>query len=315
VITLRYSLVQPRISSDATIESAETIAIRSTTGGTIARILVEKNEPVHSGQIIAELDHTALDHELANARIEVESALQLMHVAKLEYETLLKNPPELEEFQCGPSEQNDCNLTALREKLDLSVLRVTSSFDKLNKIEAGIEQHFVRSGVSGSIATLEVQSGSSVSTDAIIAQIATDTDLAVVLQVAEKKVRDNPPLRSATITPSQYTGSSTIDGKVTRIGPCHEANCQIRIEFRNPGPICSGMNAHIELNLGEQRPALTVPENALMLLDDTNASILRVANGKLETRPVETEEISPGLYEIKSGGYDGMAVLLNAAGK
>ena len=119
----------------------------------------------------------------------------------------------------------------------------------------------------------------------------------------------------ATVSVSAYPNRQ-FDGKVTYVASILDKDTRTamaRIEVPNAdGALRPGLFANISIEKPERRPALRVPEGALVLLQGQTTAF--VAEGKgFEPRPVEIGERTGGMAVIKSGLEAGDQVVVSGA--
>ena len=146
----------------------------------------------------------------------------------------------------------------------------------------------------------------------------TIADLSTVWVEASIYERDLPGIAvgaKATVTVSAYPDRQ-FDGEVTYVASILDKDTRTataRIEVANAdGALRPGLFANISIEKPERRPALRVPEGALVLLQGQTTAF--VAEGKgFEPRPVEIGERIGGMAIIKSGLEAGDQVVVSGA--
>lgn len=146
----------------------------------------------------------------------------------------------------------------------------------------------------------------------------TIADLSTVWVEASIYERDLPGIAvgaKATVTVSAYPDRQ-FDGQVTYVASILDKDTRTataRIEVANAdGALRPGLFANISIEKPERRPALRVPEGALVLLQGQTTAF--VAEGKgFEPRPVEIGERIGGMAAIKSGLEAGDQVVVSGA--
>lgn len=146
----------------------------------------------------------------------------------------------------------------------------------------------------------------------------TIADLSTVWVEASIYERDLPGMAvgaKATVSVSAYPNRQ-FDGKVTYVASILDKDTRTamaRIEVPNAdGALRPGLFANISIEKPERRPALRVPEGALVLLQGQTTAF--VAEGKgFEPRPVEIGERTGGMAVIKSGLEAGDQVVVSGA--
>jgi Cu(I)/Ag(I) efflux system membrane fusion protein len=142
-------------------------------------------------------------------------------------------------------------------------------------------------------------------------------DISVVWAVADVPEGDLPQIavgESATVRPR---GSDhAYAGKISLIYPTINAatrTARVRIELPNPdGVLLPDMYADVEIETGNGKPVLAVPDGAVIDGGDRQVVIVDKGEGRLEPRPVRTGRRGGGFVEIKDGVAEGDKVVTAA---
>jgi len=142
------------VSSSGTLSAVGTVDVGTQVSGTIARILVDYNEPVRAGQVLAVLDTTMLSASVRDARAGVVRARALHAQAVRDFE----REQELHENELISDAQFSDTQTAM-ETARAGVLSAEASLDRSR---ANLRYAVVRSPISGTVIMRNIEPGQTV---------------------------------------------------------------------------------------------------------------------------------------------------------
>jgi multidrug efflux pump subunit AcrA (membrane-fusion protein) len=154
-------------------------------------------------------------------------------------------------------------------------------------------------------------------------QPSTDTfligDLSQVWMLASVRQEQLAELRvgqSATVNLQGTTGQS-FTGKITNLGqeldPATRA-MQVRIVLNNPGNrLRPEMLATAEIPVGERKPAMIVPSDAIQQIDGQDVVFVRTAADRFTVRPVHTGETAGGKTPVLDGLKAGEQIVVRGS--
>jgi membrane fusion protein, copper/silver efflux system len=143
-------------------------------------------------------------------------------------------------------------------------------------------------------------------------------DLSVVWVLADVAERDLgliAPGQAVRVTPRGYP-DRTFTGKIGLIYPVlnkETRTARVRIELANPDTILRpNMYADVVIASGSQKPAIAVPENAIINSGTRQIVILDKGEGRFEPREVKAGMRGDGYVEIKDGVSESDKVVVAA---
>jgi len=154
-------------------------------------------------------------------------------------------------------------------------------------------------------------------------QPSTDTfligDLSQVWMLASVRQEQLAELRvgqSATVNLQGSTGQS-FTGKITNLGqeldPATRA-MQVRIVLNNPGNrLRPEMLATAEIPVGERKPVMLVPSDAVQQIDGQDVVFVRTAADRFTVRPVHTGETAGGKTPVLDGLKAGEQIVVRGS--
>jgi len=254
------------VSSSGTLSAVGTVDVGTQVSGTIARILVDYNEPVRAGQVLAVLDTTMLSASVRDARAGVVRARALRDQAVRDYE----REQELHENDLISDAQLSDTQTAV-ETARAGVLSAEASRDRSR---ANLKYAVVRSPITGTVIMRNIEPGQTVA-----ASFSTPTLFVIADDLAEMEIHalvDESDIgviregQSVRFTVEAYMDEE-FTGTVRQIWlqPQTVQNVvmyTVVVEARNDGGLLyPGMTATTDFLVDERRDVLMVPNAALKL--------------------------------------------------
>ena len=154
-------------------------------------------------------------------------------------------------------------------------------------------------------------------------QVSTDTfvigDLSQVWMLASVRQEHLAEIRvgqPATVT-LQGATSQSFSGKITNLGqeldPATRA-MQVRIVLNNPGNrLRPEMLATAEIPVGERKPVMIVPSDAVQQIDGQDVVFVRTAADRFTVRPVRTGETAGGKTPVVDGLKAGEQIVVRGS--
>lgn len=269
------------VTANGTLQPTHKADIGSELSGTVARVLVDVNDRVKKGQVLAELDTGRLDDQVARSRAALDVAQARVRQAQATVQEAGGNLQRLEEVArlSGGRVPSQAELASAKAALaraqaeaasanaGVADARAALSADETNRRKASI-----RSPINGVVLSRSVDPGNAVaaSLQAVtlftLAEDLAQMKLAVNIDEADVgQVRDGQkasftvsayPSRSypATVTRVSY-GSTTKDNVVTYIAELRVDNADLTLR--------PGMTASALIVAAERTDVLQVPNAAL----------------------------------------------------
>jgi HlyD family secretion protein len=268
------------VTATGTLQPTNTVSVGSELSGIIKSVEVTYNDRVKEGQVLAKLDTSKLEAQLAQARATLESAqakvLQAQATVK-ETRTKLAQLQHARTLSGGkvPSqtEMDAAEAAYERAQADLASAKAAVSQAKatIQSIETDLSKSFIRSPINGVVLNRKVEPGQTVAASFqtpelfVLAEDLTKMDLHVNVDEADvSKVKEG---QEATFTVDAYPhrefkavvkqvryASTTVSGVVT-----YEAILDVNNEDLALRP---GMTATARIVVQEVKDALVVPSAA-----------------------------------------------------
>jgi len=287
------------------------VNVGSRISGTVVNLSVEVGDRVEVGQLLAELDTTALEAAADQVRADVALAHPRVALA----ESILKRRQRLAGQGLASAEDLD---TAQR---DLAVERaqLEASRARLRSAEIVLGYSRITAPIRGVVAEVTTREGETVAADFSAPTFVTILDLErleVLAYVDETDIGRVEVGQAATFTVDTYPGTEFTAG-VNTIQPRAElqnsvVNYIVRLDFETVDDFIlrPEMTAHVRLVVAEREDALTVPRNALKRRDGRQFVLVQRGDDWVETA-VRTGWRSESTVEILSGVSQGDVIDLN----
>jgi HlyD family secretion protein len=252
------------VSCTGTLQAVGTVEVGTEVSGTIEKVLVDYNDRVKKGQILAELDLELFEAEADKARGEALRSRALLQQAEAEYR---RNQPLLAEGHLSAQEFLDYETGLATAKADLMTAEAA-----LKKAETNLRNASIRSPIDGTVIERQIEKGQTVAAsfntptlfilaeDLARMEIEADVDESDIGQIRKgQKVR---------FTVQAYHDKE-FDGRVAqvRLNPTEESNVvtyTVVVEAANgEGLLLPGMTATADFVVDGVENALLVPDAAL----------------------------------------------------
>ena len=290
----RSIVVSARASG--TVQPDTVVEVKSKASGEILEMRVETGQTVERGTLLVRVDQRTPRNRLNQAQADLD-------VAKARFENAeaqRKRSDELFKTQSISTEEHETAVLAVANARAV----VVGAQVALENAKIAMEDTDVRAPITGTIISKSVERGQVISSPTsdvgggtVLLKMA-DLNLVQVRTLVDEtdigKIRAG--LR-ATVTVGSYP-NQPFEGSVLKIEPLAETvqnvtmfAVQVRIENRN-GLLKPGMNADVEVHIGQRDSVLAVPNAALRTPRDVNsaATVLGIDPERLKTLLADAEK-------------------------
>jgi HlyD family secretion protein len=290
----RSIVVSARASG--TVQPDTVVEVKSKASGEILEMRVETGQTVERGTLLVQVDQRTPRNRLNQAQADLD-------VAKARFENAeaqRKRSDELFKTQSISTEEHETAVLAVANARAV----VVGAQVALENAKIAMEDTDVRAPITGTIISKSVERGQVISSPTsdvgggtVLLKMA-DLNLVQVRTLVDEtdigKIRAG--LR-ATVTVGSYP-NQPFEGSVLKIEPLAETvqnvtmfAVQVRIENRN-GLLKPGMNADVEVHIGQRDSVLAVPNAALRTPRDVNsaAQVLGIDAERLKTLLADAEK-------------------------
>jgi HlyD family secretion protein len=252
------------VTATGTLEAVTTVQVGSQVSGTIAALYVDFNGIVKKGQVVAQLDPTFLDAQVAQAQADLDREKASTELSRREYERSLK----LFEEQMISESERDITLT----NYELAKTREQSAEAALDRVKTNLEYATIVSPIDGVVISRNVDVGQTVAASLqapTLFTIAQDlTQMQVKASIDEADIGRIKEGQDALFTVDAYPERS-FKGSVRqiRLSPQVVQNVvsyDVIITVSNPDMVLKpGMTANVTVLIDQRQDVLKVPSAAL----------------------------------------------------
>ncbi len=326
IIPVQRGDVTETVTASGNIQPINTISVGTQISGIVETVLVDYNDEVEKGQLLAQLDTALLTESKNDAKARLDLANARQKVAQLNYnryEKLYKDKL----IAKATLEESEIALAAA----DAEVLTATADLNKANR-NYGYAQ--ITSPVSGTVISKEVEQGQTVAasfqTPTLFTIAENLSDMQIEANIAEADIGSIVKDMPATFTVDAYPNDTFVGVvKQVRLSPTEESNVvmyTVVIDVDNSSrKLLPGMTAFVNIVVHEAKDTLRIPTSALQFkpsallrqsvekkkidLKPTESMVYVFRDGKLVPVVFERGIADVSYVEVKSGLKEGDGVI------
>jgi len=200
------------------------------------------------------------------------------------------------------------------EDIQIADAGVEQTRAEIKRLQAQIEQTFIRAPVDGIITKRDAHIGDIAQAGKMMFSLARDSRLELRAQVPETDLKVLKPEQAVTIV-SALTGSEGIAGQVREISPQIDSATRlatVRIDIPTSSGVKPGMYAEGRIQIGKNE-ALVVPLQAVISEDDKSV-VFVVHQNTVESRTITVGTRTNDIVEVTSGLMPEDLVVVSGAG-
>ncbi len=272
------SNISTTITATGTIEAVTTVDVGTQVSGIVNKIYVDYNSVVKKGQVIAVLDQTNLQSELASAQANLASAQANVRSAQSELTYQQKNfarYKELHSKQLVATSEYDVALESYRkaqESFKSAQQSVTVAQQSVSKAKTNLGYATITSPIDGVVISKEVEEGqtvaSSFSTPTLFTIAKDLTDMQCIADVDEADIGGVREGQRVTFTVDAYP-DDVFSGLVKQVRQnATTTNNVVTYEVVISAPnsdlkLKPGLTANVTIFTSEANDVLSIPTKAL----------------------------------------------------
>lgn len=291
--TVEEGDIESVVSATGTLSAVRTVQVGTQTSGLIESLLVDFNDKVREGQVIARLDTTLLVSAVSDAEANLERATAELKQARRDLERLTATHAQ------GITSDSDFNKA--QYNLDVATAGVKSASVAVSRARQNLGYATIRAPVSGTVVERDVDVGQTVAASLSAPKlflIANDlSEMQILASVDESdigRVKAGQPVR---FTVKAYAGR-TFPGTVSqvRLQSATEQNVvsyTVVVAVKNPaGLLLPGMTATVEFVTATAKGILKVP-NAALRFRPPQEALAKLAEAGRRERPSAGAGLGP----------------------
>lgn len=252
------------VSSTGTLAAVGTVEVGTQVSGTIDQVLVDYNDHVTRGQVLAVLDLSLFEASVTEAEAGMMEARAKLTQAKAELE---RNKPLYRSGNLSAQEYLDLETTVV-----LGQAGVMSAEATLKRAKTNLENARIRSPITGTVMTRSIEKGQTVaasySTPTLFVIAEDLSRMQIEASVDESDIGQIREKQSVRFTVQAYP-DETFTGAVSqiRLNPTTVSNVvtyTVMVDAANPkGFLLPGMTATLDFIVAQVKDTLLVPNAAL----------------------------------------------------
>jgi len=271
VVKVEKGDVLKTITANGTINPVNVINIGTQVSGTIKKIYVDYNDKVEKGQILAELDTSILEKEVAESLSTLKKAKATLSLDELDYK---RNKELFKNNYIAKVDLDEAETTLKNSEEEYKIAK--SKYD-VAKINLGYA--YVNSPVSGVVISREVDVGQTVAANysaPTLFQIAEDLNsMQIETSVSEADIGSVKEGQKVTFTVDSFQNTK-FDGiiKQIRLNPTTVSNVvvyNVIIEIKNEvNKLMPGMTAYVTIPVSESKNVKKISSIVFRFIPDDN---------------------------------------------
>ena len=262
-------------------------------GGRVSAILVEAGDHVHRGQVLARIDTSVLEPQVANLEASLELARAESELAAAEYHRA-QAVGAAGALSAEETEKRRSNSVTAAAKVKVAAAQLAEAQAKLARAE-------VRAPAEGTLLTCTVEVGQTVAPGATLFRLAEGNEVELRGEVAEQ---DLSLLKVGQAVDVRLTGTSTVyPGRVRLLGAVIDPQTRlgvVRVSLAPDPNLRPGAFARAEVTVSNAQ-RIVLPQTAV-LTDDKGSYVLVIdSQNKVERRPVKVSGMVANGVTIADG--------------
>jgi HlyD family secretion protein len=309
------------VSATGTLQPTKSVDVGSELSGTVARVLVDENDVVSQGQLLAELDTARLADAVIRSEAAVAAAVGQVAQARAtitETEVKLRRLRRLSEMSGGvePARQEldaaDAALLRARANADSALAQAAQARAALKTDRTNLGKAQIRSPVNGVVLTRKVEPGNTVvaaMNTPVLFTVAEDlTRMELQVKVDEADVAGVRPGQPADFTVAAWPGRR-FPATIRRVGlgsttTDNVVTYKTVLEVANPDlALRPGMTATASIVTARRDKVLLVPNAALRFTPPRKSADKRSFVSNLLPRPPSAQRRSARGADENDAGH------------
>lgn len=295
-------------SAAGSIEPVTTVEVKSKASGAIIEVAVETGDVVRTGQRLVRVDPRTPRNALTQAEADLEVARAQLTNARSQFrraeELFQTRSVTEEEYDAVRLQVANANASLVRAQRSLEDARIAfEDTDVRAPINGVIIQRSVEVGTVISSATSNVGGGTT------LLQMANLDTVQIRSLVDETDIGKIQPGMDVTIAVDAYP-NRPFEGQVLKIEPMAETEQNVTmfpvlVRIANPGRLLKpGMNAEVEVHVGDRRGVLAIPNASLRTRQDMGsaAAVLGLEYEQVQEQLAAAQQSTDGGGRASMGG-------------
>jgi RND family efflux transporter MFP subunit len=274
--TVKRSTVVEHVTVVGNLIGAATVEAVPKVNGRLETVNVKLGDSVRRGQIIAKVEDREIREQVkqAEAQFNVSRATIRQRQADLKLaETNLERNRSLLDRELLPRQTYDdteARHQAALAQVDLAKAQFEQASSRLDELRINLGNTVIASPVDGFVGKRFLDPGAFIGPNTPVASLVDIRSVRMVANLVEKDVKRVTVGTPAAVEVDAFPGE-TFSGRVSRVAPVFDPatrTAEMEIEVPNPGfRLKPGMYARVQLTVASRSDALTVPSNAIVMVE------------------------------------------------
>lgn len=302
IATARSARMAPRAWIPGSIVSRDDAKVAGIVAGRVQWI-AEVGHRVEAGGVLARLDDTIVKLRAAELKAQVARAQAQAELARAQ----LDRYESLAATKIYPQNQLD----EARAQLDMARHDVTRLSAQLNHAEYDAQQSTIRAPFPGVVTERFTQRGEFLQVGAAVARVVNTDGVEARATAALAFAGNVKPGQVVAIRVAGDEARATVRA-VVPVGDERSRQFEVRLALaKTQWPV--GTAVEVSVPTGDDRPAVVVPRDAIVIRP-TQSYVMRVGqNGTVERREVDAGSVVENMVEIRSGVAVGDRLVVRGA--
>ncbi|MBN8650049.1 MAG: efflux RND transporter periplasmic adaptor subunit [Cytophagales bacterium] len=294
-IELKAEQLQPVIHTSGVFTTDDETLLAFKTGGVIEKIYVKEGDPVRSGQLLATLNLTEIDAQVAQAQLAIEKATRDFNRAQNLYKDSVATLEQFQNAQTG--------LDVARKQLESA--RFNRTYSEIRAISNGmVLRKMVNEGQVISPGTTVFQTNGSGKGNWILRTGVSDRDWAMI------QPGDGAIISSDALPDKTWQG--TVTKKSAAVDAANGA-LNIEITLNTDAGLAAGLFGKAIITVKQKQNVWKIPYEALLDGNAQNGYVFINENNKARKVPVLVSGIEKDFVLISGGLQDGQQLIVSGS--
>jgi HlyD family secretion protein len=319
--TVERGTLRVEVTATGTLEPVEKVEVGAELSGRIEEVLVDFNDPVEKGQVLAKLDIDLLEAKAVQSAANLQSSQASVRQAEatLKEATNRRNRVmNLAKSRTVSSQEVDtaeANLLRAEAALEIAKAQVALAEAQLKVDQENLGKAEIRSPIDGTVLDRKIEAGQTVAASfqtPVLFTLASDLrQMELQVDVDEADIGDIAAGQPATFTVDAFP-NRRFDAKILKV---HNAPLTVQnvVTYRAilsvdnvDGVLKPGMTATADITVKAQENVLTVPNGALRFTPPNEEAMpLSTKTEDANLHRVWLDAGSPEPRDIRTGATDG----------
>ncbi len=263
-VTIERGDLESVVAATGVLDAVTTVQIGTQVSGIVSEILVDFNDRVQAGQVVARIDPTLLEIAVRESRADLEAKQAQLRDAQSDYDRISRLHQD--------SIVSEADFQQARYELDVAIAAVGSAEVRLDKARQNLAYATIYAPISGTVVERDVDVGQTVAASLSapeLFKIAGDlSSMRILASVDESDIGLIQEGQRARFTVQAYPDVTFI-GQVRQVRlqsttQDNVVNYTVVVDVNNlDGKLLPGMTATVDFLVEAVADALTVPNAAL----------------------------------------------------